>query len=955
MVLVIKHTDLAGCETSQVSSLFIINNLKLIQMKKLLFFYIISLLLSCTEHATIHVNNLRCEQLTDPMGMDVTTPRLSWEISGDVRGIQQTAYRILVASSLENLNADEGDLWDSRKVKSNASVNVFYNGKTLESRTECYWKVKVITNKGDSEWSQPASWSVGLLYPDDWKAQWTGLDKSFRDDAVDNVIKSRLAARYFRKEFESSNKPVKATIYISGLGLYKLYVNGKTIGDQELAPTPTDYSQVIKYNTFDVTNELVQGKNVIATTLGNGRFVAIRPLADPHSAPKMKIPATRHFGFPKMILQLEVTYADGSRQTVISDDSWKVTAAGPICANNEFDGEEYDATMEMPGWNTTGFNDNDWLQAELVKAPGGKLEAQRNRNIKVMETIRPQSITEPKPGMYILDMGQNMVGWVAMKVKGKTGDRVKLRFAEVLQDDGTLYLANIRGALVTDIYTLKGDGMEFFEPSFTYHGFRYVEITGYPGTPSIHDFEGKVLYDEMEVTGQFETSDKTLNQIYKNAYWGIRGNYRGMPTDCPQRDERMGWLGDRAVGSHGESFIFGHNNLYAKWLDDIALTQRESGSIPDIAPNFWDIGADNMTWPGTFIIIANMLYEQYGNIEPIVKHYDAMKKWMRYMREKYIKDEIMIRDTYGDWCMPPESPDLIHSKDPDRKTAAAVIGTTFYYRMLVLLERFANLLDKPTDATSFAQEAVIVRNAYNEKYFNKETAQYSNNTVTANLLSLCFGMLPEGYEKRVFQNIVDKTEKEFDSHVSAGLVGVQWLMRGLSEYGRADLAFRIATNRDYPSWGYMVENGATTIWELWNGNTADPAMNSHNHVMLLGDLLVWFYEYLAGIQNAPDGVGFATIRMHPYPVAGLNFVKASYHSIHGLIESRWSKDNQVFQWEITVPGNMTATIYVPATNQSQVTENGQKASSAKGVKFLKMEGDYAVFRIGSGNYSFRSD
>jgi alpha-L-rhamnosidase len=895
-------------------------------------------LMACSERLTVNVTNLRCELLNAPIGIDDSAPRLSWEITCDGRDILQTSYRILVASSLEKLNADEGDLWDTKNVKSGASANVAYGGKPLESRAECYWKVKVTANRGDSEWSQPASWSMGLLKPDDWQAKWTGLDKSFSGDVLEG--NTRLAARYFRKEFDAAQKPVKATVYVSGLGFYKLYVNGMTIGEQEFAPTPTDYSKVVKYNTFDVTDKLGEGKNAIAAMLGNGRYFSMRQ------------PGVRHFGFPKMILQLEIVYADGSKQVVASDDSWKVTADGPVRANSEFDGEEYDARMELSGWHVAGFDDRKWLQAELVQAPEGKLEAQRNRNMKIMETIRPIAVTQPKPGMYILDMGQNMVGWVSMTVKGKAGDRVKLRYAEVLKEDGTLYMDNIRGAQVTDVYTLKGGNVERFEPCFTYHGFRFVEITGFPGTPAIGDFVGKILYDEMDVTGQFETSDQTINQIYKNAYWGIRCNYRGMPTDCPQRDERMGWLGDRAVGSHGESFVFGNNNLYAKWLDDIAQSQREDGSIPDVAPNYWMIYSDNMTWPGAFVIIANMLYEQYGNTEPIVKHYDAMKKWMNYMREKYMQDNILTKDTYGDWCMPPEAPELIHSQDPARKTDGAVLSTTFYYRMLFLLERFANLLNNPADAKAFADEALVIKNAYNEKYFNKETAQYSNNTVTANLLSLCYGMVPDGYADRVFTNIVEKTEKDFNGHVSTGLVGIQWLMRGLSDRGRADLALRIATNRDYPSWGYMIENGATTIWELWNGNTADPGMNSHNHVMLLGDLVVWFYEYLAGIQNAPGSAGFEKIVMKPYPV--LDYVKASYSSIHGVIKSDWQKTDNSFKWEITVPCNTSATVYIPATDKAQVTESGQKASSSDGVKFVKMDGDYAVYKVGSGNYSFLS-
>jgi alpha-L-rhamnosidase len=330
-----------------------------------------------------------------------------------------------------------------------------------------------------------------------------------------------------------------------------------------------------------------------------------------------------------------------------------------------------------------------------------------------------------------------------------------------------------------------------------------------------------------------------------------------------------------------------------------------------VAPTYWILYNDNMTWPGAYLIIANMLYEQYGDREPLTKHYASMKKWLEYMRDKYMVAHIMTKDLYGDWCMPPERPELIHSEDPARRTDGALLGTSFYYRMLYLLQRFAELQGKTGDAKVFAEEAAVIKDAYNRKFFNAETAQYSNNTVTANLLSLCYGLVPEGYENRVFANIEEKTLAEFNGHVSTGLVGIQWLMRGLSDYGRADLAYRIATNRDYPSWGYMVENGATTIWELWNGNTADPAMNSHNHVMLLGDLLVWYYEYLAGIQNAAGSSSFEKIVMRPHPVDGLDYVKASYQSVRGKIESHWQKLEDKFTWNITIPANCTATVYFP--------------------------------------------
>jgi len=905
-------------------------------MKKLfiLFFYAGLFLTACAKNAPVMVTNLRCESLSDPVGIDIAAPRLSWELSSDVNDIRQTGYRIIVASSLDKLNAGEGDLWDSKFVKSDNTLYIPYSGSKPKSRMKCYWKVKVATNKGDAGWSANASWTSALLDSSDWKAEWTGLDKSFPGDVLEK--NTRLSARYFRKEFTLDPKTIaNASLYISGLGFYEAFINGKRVGTQVFSPTATDYSKSVKYNTFDVTELLKAGANAMGVVLGNGRFFSMRQ------------PGIRNFGFPKMITQLEVTYTDGSRQTIVSDTSWKVTANGPIRSNSEFDGEEYDARMETPGWTLAGFDDKNWLQAEKTEAPGGKLEAQRNRNIQIMETISPIAITELKPGMYILDMGQNMVGKLRIKVKGKAGDQVKLRFAETLKKDGSLYLDNIRGALVTDKYTLKGKDVEIWEPSFTYHGFRFVEITGFPVTPSLSDFEGRVMIDEMDVTGKFETSNKMINNIYKNAYWGIRGNYRSMPTDCPQRDERMGWLGDRAVGSLGESFIFDNHRLYAKWLDDIEQAQRETGSIPDVAPNYWQIYSDNMTWPGAYIIIAGMLYDQFGDKEPIIKHYASMKKWMNYMKEKYMIDYIMKKDTYGDWCMPPESPELIHSKDSTRITAAAVLGTTFYYHLSTLLNRFAVLLDKPVDADQFAKEAESVKKAFNEKFLDKPAGCYSNNTVTANILPLRFGMVPDEYKNAVFNNIVEKTMGDFKGHVSAGLVGIQQLMRGLSDYGRTDIAYQIATNTTYPSWGYMVENGATTIWELWNGNTADPAMNSGNHVMLLGDLIAWYYGYLAGIQNAPGSVGYKQIAFKPYLSKGLDYVDASFRSIRGLIGSSWKIEDGAFTWTIKVPANCSAIVYVPVSGKEAV-------KAPAGAKYNGMKEGYAVFQVASGTYSFIS-
>lgn len=902
-------------------------------------------LLSCNQQASLQPEQLRTEYLTDPLGIDITTPRLSWQINSKERGLLQGAYQVLVASSKEKLDQEEGDLWDSKKVSSDRSVSVTYAGRPLTSRTGCYWKVKVWDQKGnESAWSQPAHWTIGLLQPSDWTAKWTGWDSVLTTDKPRDTF-PRVSARYFRKDFETKQNITKAVVYICGLGTYELFINGQRIGDQVLAPAVSEYNKRAYYNTFDITTQLQQGANAVGVTLGNGRFYTMR-------WGFKGIPPITHYGYPKMRLQLEITYNDGTTEKVISDDSWKVTAKGPVVANNEYDGEEYDANQEMPGWNKPGFPANGWEQAQLVQNPTAIQEAQKTEFIKVTETIKPISVKEVKPGRFIFDMGQNLVGWARLHVKGNKGTQVTLRFAERLQDDSTLYLANIRSAQVTDKYTLKGGDEEVWEPAFTYHGFRYVEVTGYPGKPAPEALEGRVVHDALDITGSFETSNDVINQVYKNAFWGIRGNYRSMPTDCPQRDERMGWLGDRGMGSTGESFMFFNRNLYAKWLQDIEDAQNEAGSVPDVAPTYWRMYSDNITWPGAYLLIANMLYNQYGDSMPIVKHYPSMKKWLYYMRDKYMKDNILTKDTYGDWCMPPESPELIHSKDPARKTPGDYLSTVFYYHMLKLMERFAAVGGHPDEVQEWRGFSEKVKLAFNNKFLKKDSGYYANNTATANVFALAYQLAPEGERKAVFKNIVDRTLGEHKGHISTGLVGAEWLMRTLSLNGRPDIAYQLATNTTYPSWGYMAKNGATTIWELWNGNTADPAMNSGNHVMLLGDLLIWYYECLAGIKADTTQPGFKHIVMRPVFPAGLDKVKAGFYSMYGPVKSEWSRKNGELDWQVTVPGNATAIIYIPAAAAKDVKEGNSDAEKTEGLRFLRMEDGHAVFEAGSGNYHF---
>jgi alpha-L-rhamnosidase len=650
-----------------------------------------------------------------------------------------------------------------------------------------------------------------------------------------------------------------------------------------------------------------------------------------------------------MLLQLEVEYTDGTKQTIISDNNWHFRADGPIRTNNEYDGEEYDATKEFPGWNKPGFDDNQWLKAELVQAPGGKLDAQMNEPIRVMDTIKPISISQLKKDVWILDLGQNIAGWLQMRVKGNRGDKVTLRYAETLQPNNELYVANLRDAKVTDVYTLKGGAEEIWHPVFVYHGFRYVEISDYPGKPELADFEGQVVYDALPTIGHFETSNDIVNKIYHNAYWGILSNYKGIPVDCPQRNERMPWLGDRAVGSLGESFVFANGNFYAKWLDDIAQSQKADGSIPDVAPAYWNYYSDNMTWPGTYILVADMLYRQFADKAPIEKHYASMKKWMDYMRVKYMKNNIVTKDKYGDWCVPPESPELIHAKDSSLNTDGQLIATAYYYHLSGLMEKFAAMLHKPADAQFFAATKQRIGKAFNEKYFDKTTSKYSNNTVTANLLPLYFGITPTAHKQAVFKNIVAKINEAHD-HISTGVIGTQWLMRGLTEFGRPDLAWKIASNTTYPSWGYMANRGATTIWELWNGDTANPAMNSRNHIMLLGDLITWFYQDIAGIKTA--NAGFKQLIMQPAIIKGLDSVNASYQTVYGVVKSNYTNTKSSFNWHVTIPPNSSALVYVPAKNIDEVTEGGKKISAIKDIKPVKMHGGRAVLSIGSGDYDF---
>jgi len=494
-----------------------------------------------------------------------------------------------------------------------------------------------------------------------------------------------------------------------------------------------------------------------------------------------------------------------------------------------------------------------------------------------------------------------------------------------------------------------------YEPRFTYHGFRYVELTGWPGdaAPTAAALVGRVVHDDMQAVADFSSSSEMLNQIHHNVFWGIRGNYRSIPTDCPQRDERQGWLGDRSQVSRSESYMFDIAAFYTKWEQDLADSQRADGSIPDVAPNYWPLYNDDITWPGTFLFVPGMLYDQYGDRRVLERAYPAIKKWIEHERG-YLQDGLMPKDMYADWCVPPEDPKLIHSKDPARVTNRTLIATAYYYHLLRLAARYARMLDQPADATGYEALAEQVNAAFQKRFLKPATGVYDNATQTSSILPLFFNLAPAENRAALLASLVNNIVKVTDGHVGTGLVGAQFLMRTLTDNGRSDLAYEIATQPTYPGWGYMVSKGATTVWELWNGDTADPAMNSGNHVMQIGDLAVWMYEYLAGIRPDPANPGFRHVLIHPYPAGDLTFVKASHESLYGKIAASWKRDGGAFTLSVSIPPNTSATVWMPAKDAASVTESGRPVAHARGVKFLRTEGDSALFEIESGDYMFQT-
>jgi alpha-L-rhamnosidase len=884
----------------------------------------LSTLTPANSAAAPRVTDPRCEYLTDPLGIDVTLPRLSWKITADGRGVVQTSYQILVASSPENLDRERGDLWNSGKVASDQSIQVVYSGAPLTSRQRCWWKVRVWDNRGQvSGWSRPASWTMGLLKPEDWTAKWIGGPGG-----------ENGASPLLRKSFTVGPNLARATAYVSGLGFYELRLNGQKVGDHELDPGFTRYDRRVLYVTYDVTKQMRRGTNALGAMLGNGWYnYTVRAAWDFDKA------AWRDR--PKLLCQVVLEYADGTTQIVATDTGWKA-AVGPIVANGLLTGETYDARKETAAWDSASFDDAAWKNAETVPAPQGVLSAQMHPPIRVTKTLEPVKVTEPKPSVFVYDLGQNIAGIAEISVDGPAGTVVEMRYGEALKPDGTLDQTKIavhtkEPGFQTDRYTLKAGGRQRWRPRFTYHGFQYVEVTGLPKAPRREDLRGLVLHTDFESAGSFSCSNDLLNQIQRNTLWSFVSNFHHIPTDCPQR-EKNGWTGDAHLAAETGLFNFDSAAAYAKWLQDLQDEQRPDGVLPGIVPTAgWGYAWGNgPAWDSAYPLIAWRLYEFSGDRRVLERHYENIKRYVDYLTRRAENGIVSIG--LGDWC-PAKS-----------QTPVPITSTAYYYVDARLVAKMAAVLGKGDDRHKYDALADTIRAAFLREFYRPEAGQIGEGTQTALACALYQGMADGEARQKILDNLVAAVAAR-DGHLDCGILGAKYLLHALADNGRADVAYAVAAKTTFPSWGHWIERGATTLWEQWDEGTNGDL--SRNHIMF-GDISAWFYQTLAGIRPDPDGPGFKKFLVRPSVQNDLDWVKARYESAHGPIAVEWRRKGEQFTLEVTVPANTTATVHVPVVKSGVVTESGKPVSQVEGVRLLRRESNSIVYAVGSGRYSFGS-
>jgi alpha-L-rhamnosidase len=898
------------------------------------------------RESEMNVTDLKCEYLNDPLGIGEAHPRLSWVLESAVRGQSQSAYQVLVSSSRGNLDKDIGDLWDTGKITGDQTTQIAYAGKALTSRQQCFWKVKS-WDAGDQQtsFSQPALWTMGLLAKEDWQAQWIGRQAEKVSGGDD--LPPGPPVPYLRKNFNLA-KPVKrATAYVTARGLFELYLNGRKVSNELFSPGWTDYTTRIQYCTYDVTGQVAEGENAVGALVADGWYSGYLAWSKQRA----------HYGYQNSLLcQLEIEYEDGSLETVVSDNSWR-SQPSPITAADFLHGENYDARLEASGWATSGFDDTGWEPALIVEPAEAALVSSPSQPVRVTQNIEPVAITEPREGVYVFDMGQNFAGWVRLKVNGEAGSKVTLRFVERLNPDGSIYTTNIRAAKATDTYVLKGGGEEIFEPRFTFHGFQYVEVQGYPGTPSKEAITGCVMHSDMPLAGQFECSDLRVNKLWTNSLWSQRGNFISIPTDCPQRDERLGWMGDAQIFIRTASLNMDAAAFFSKWMVDVEDAQTSDGAYADVSPQVpwffetnWENGKPGFIaapgWGDAGVIVPWTVYRVYGDTRIIKKHFASMELWMDYIHEANpdLIRKNKVYNNYGDWL----------SIGAD--TPKDLLATAYWAYDAMLMSRMAAVIGNESDSRKYDQLFQDIRAAFLKAYVSPDGSMEAD-TQTAYLLALFMDLLPEQLRPEAAEHLVDNIRRH-DWHLTTGFLGVRQLNPVLTSMGYADVAYRLLNNDTFPSWLYPIKNGATTIWERWDGWTEekgfqDPGMNSFNHYSL-GSVSEWLYRYVAGIDLDPEIPGYSEFVIRPYPGGSLTFARAEYESIHGTIASGWTLDGDSLALEIKIPANTRARVFVPSSDIGSVSEGGMDPAGADGVTPVDYQDGYAQYLVESGSYRFTS-
>jgi alpha-L-rhamnosidase len=891
----------------------------------LLLFFLLFLTACAPRKANFEVTDLRCEYLIHPVGVESTATRLSWKMSSKRSGSAQSAYRIMAATSEELLLKETPDLWDTRMTRSDQSIQIPYLGKPLTSGMKVYWKVQLRNEQHyTSAWSPIASWEMGLLKAEDWKAKWIGAPETI------NPNKLKLPAPLFRKEVTLSKKIKQARAYVSGLGYYEFYLNGKKVGDHVLSPNQTNYDKrrlekwnepkignmttTVLYETFDITRELKTGTNAIGFILGNGWYIQADRPDD----------SMLWYNTPRLLAQIAIEYEDGSKELICSDEGWKC-ALSPILYNGLHSGEIYDARLEQKGWNEPGFNDAKWQKAELVVPPTGILRSQQSPPDRVNRTIKPVSVIERTKGVYRFDLGEMISGWARLKVSGPKGTSLQLRFIEELGP----------GYDQTDTYILKGEGVEIWEPRFTWHGFRYVDVIGSPAALTLENLEGRVVNTDIQQAGTFESSNKLLNKILDNYRRTELGNvHGGLPSDCPHR-ERRGYTGDGQISARAAIYNFDMSQFYTKWLNDIRDAQNhQTGYVPNTTP--YQDGGGGTAWGSAYVIIPWYMYQYYGDKRILEEHYEGMKHWIQYLTSQLDANGILVNQGLGEW-VPPEMVTL----------PADFVNSCYYYHNCQLMMQVSDALDKDVDQAWFKKLADKAKADINRVYLSHKTQNYSTGKQGANAFALGFSIVEENKTDSVFRNLLKTVVVDNKAHFDTGILGTPLLLDVLTNLGRVDVAYTLMNQHDYPGFGYMIEKGATTIWETWLGDA------SHSHPMF-GSVCAWFYQSLGGISPDPEHPGFKNTLIKPYPISALSFVNCTYPSPYGLIRSNWKFSGDDFRQEVTIPANSTATVYVLADKPELITLNGNNPAGNRFVKFLRVEDQYAVYQVSSGNWLFTS-